>query len=125
MKKFLIAVGCGTALGLFTTAQIAGPLVAQEAARTASVYEQLDLFGDIFERIRADYVEEVDPGADTGRNQRRHGFGGADRVFAPLPSRQSGGQRRAELIHQFQQKGGLVTHLVKKRRLSALVSNRG
>ena len=26
----------------------------------ASVYEQLDLFGDIFERIRAQYVEEVD-----------------------------------------------------------------
>ena len=28
--------------------------------RSSSVYEQLDLFGDIFERIRAQYVEEVD-----------------------------------------------------------------
>jgi carboxyl-terminal processing protease len=39
---------------------VAGPLVAQEATDTSSVYEQLDLFGDIFERIRAQYVEEVD-----------------------------------------------------------------
>jgi carboxyl-terminal processing protease len=40
--------------------QIAGPLVAQESSRQASVYEQLDLFGDIFERIRSQYVEEVE-----------------------------------------------------------------
>jgi carboxyl-terminal processing protease len=33
--------------------------LAQEAEKTTSVYEQLDLFGDIFERIRAQYVEEV------------------------------------------------------------------
>ena len=61
MKKFLMAAASGTILGLVTTSQIAGPLVAQEAERNASVYEQLDLFGDIFERIRAQYVEEVDP----------------------------------------------------------------
>ena len=42
------------------TTQVAGPLVAQEADRKSSVYEQLDLFGDIFERIRAQYVESVD-----------------------------------------------------------------
>jgi carboxyl-terminal processing protease len=35
-------------------------LLAQEAVKTSNVYEQLDLFGDIFERIRAQYVEEVD-----------------------------------------------------------------
>jgi hypothetical protein len=34
-----------------------GPLIAQEAEGDRSIYEQLDLFGDIFERIRADYVE--------------------------------------------------------------------
>jgi len=61
-KLFLAAVG-GAALGLLATTQIAGPLIAQEAAQTTSVYEQLDLFGDIFERIRADYVEEVDASA--------------------------------------------------------------
>ena len=50
----------GTVAGIVATTQIAGPLVAQESARNSTVYEQLDLFGDIFERIRAQYVEEVD-----------------------------------------------------------------
>ncbi len=60
MKKLLMAAAGGTILGLVATTQIAGPLIAQEATRSASVYEQLDLFGDIFERIRAQYVEEVE-----------------------------------------------------------------
>ncbi|NVJ94259.1 MAG: S41 family peptidase [Marivivens sp.] len=60
MKKFAIAAASGTILGLLATTQIAGPLIAQEADRNSTVYEQLDLFGDIFERIRAQYVEEVD-----------------------------------------------------------------
>lgn len=59
MKKMAIAAAGGVALGLVTTTQLAGPLVAQEANTKAEVYEQLDLFGDIFERIRAQYVEEV------------------------------------------------------------------
>jgi carboxyl-terminal processing protease len=50
----------GTLAGALITTQIAGPLIAQEADKTTSVYEQLDLFGDIFERIRAQYVEDVD-----------------------------------------------------------------
>jgi len=36
------------------------PLVAQTAGKDTSVYQQLDLFGDVFERIRAQYVEEAD-----------------------------------------------------------------
>lgn len=60
MKKFVMAVLGGGVAGVVATTQIAGPLVAQEANRNASVYEQLDLFGDIFERIRSQYVEEVD-----------------------------------------------------------------
>jgi carboxyl-terminal processing protease len=60
MNKTLLAALGGTALGLIATTQVAGPLIAQEAAREASVYQQLDLFGDIFERIRAEYVEEVE-----------------------------------------------------------------
>ncbi|MEM1066583.1 MAG: S41 family peptidase [Pseudomonadota bacterium] len=60
MKKFLLAAVGGTLAGVLITTQVAGPLVAQEAERKASVYEQLDLFGDIFERIRAQYVEQVD-----------------------------------------------------------------
>ena len=60
MKKFVMAALGGTVAGVIATTQIAGPLVAQETARSSSVYEQLDLFGDIFERIRAQYVEKVD-----------------------------------------------------------------
>jgi carboxyl-terminal processing protease len=60
MKRFLLASVTGVMLGAVVTTQVAGPLLAQEADRKASVYEQLDLFGDIFERIRAQYVEEVD-----------------------------------------------------------------
>ena len=62
MKKFVMAAVGGTLAGVVATTQIAGPLLAQEQGKTTNVYEQLDLFGDIFERIRAQYVEEVDPG---------------------------------------------------------------
>jgi carboxyl-terminal processing protease len=60
MKKFVMAALGGTLASVIVTTQIAGPLLAQESAQKSSVYEQLDLFGDIFERIRAQYVEEVD-----------------------------------------------------------------
>ncbi len=60
MKKFLMAAVAGTLGGIVVTTQVAAPLLAQEAAKTTNVYEQLDLFGDIFERIRSQYVEEVD-----------------------------------------------------------------
>ena len=60
MKKYVLAAVGGALASVLVTTQIAGPLIAQEADRKASVYEQLDLFGDIFERIRAQYVEDVD-----------------------------------------------------------------
>ena len=60
MKNFLMAATSGALAGIIVTTQVAGPLLAQEEASKASVYEQLDLFGDIFERIRSQYVEEVD-----------------------------------------------------------------
>ena len=62
MRRFVVAALGGTLAGILATTQIAGPLLAQDSADNASVYEQLDLFGDIFERIRSQYVEEVDEG---------------------------------------------------------------
>ncbi|MDF1620532.1 S41 family peptidase [Pseudothioclava nitratireducens] len=59
MKKFMMAAMGGTIAGALISAQVAAPLLAQEAMQSPPVYEQLDLFGDIFERIRAEYVEEV------------------------------------------------------------------
>jgi carboxyl-terminal processing protease len=60
MKKFAMAASGGILLGAIATTQIAGPLIAQEAQNNGSVYEQLDLFGDVFERIRSEYVEDAD-----------------------------------------------------------------
>ncbi len=60
MKQYLLAVAGGTIAGALLTTQIAGPLIAQEAGKNASVYEQLDLFGNVFDRVRADYVEQTD-----------------------------------------------------------------
>ncbi|MFN3936439.1 MAG: S41 family peptidase [Gemmobacter sp.] len=61
MRKFVLAALGGTVAGAVLATQVAGPLIAQEQIRNASVYQQLDLFGDIFERIRSQYVEEVEP----------------------------------------------------------------
>ena len=60
MKHYLIAGVGGVLAGALLTTQIAGPLVAQETGSNASVYEQLELFGNVFERVRADYVEAPD-----------------------------------------------------------------
>lgn len=60
MKKYMMAAIGGTLAGVLLTSQVAGPLIADEADRKKSTYEQLDLFGDIFERIRSQYVEPVD-----------------------------------------------------------------
>ncbi len=60
MKNYLIAGIGGTLAGILVTTQLAGPLIAQEAGKNASVYQELDLFGSVFERVRQDYVEKVD-----------------------------------------------------------------
>ncbi len=60
MKKILMATAAGLLSGAVVTTQVAAPLLAQGNDGSSSVYEQLDLFGDIFERVRAQYVEDVD-----------------------------------------------------------------
>ncbi len=60
MKHYLLAGAVGTLAGIAVATQFAGPLVAQESGKNASVYEQLDLFGNVFERVRSDYVEQAD-----------------------------------------------------------------
>ena len=51
-KKLVLAVIAALALTLPI-----GTLTAQE--KSSATYRQLNLFGDVFERVRADYVEEV------------------------------------------------------------------
>jgi carboxyl-terminal processing protease len=60
MRKLVMAALGGTLAGALAASQMAGPLMAQDAAPESNLFEQLDLFGDIFERIRGQYVEEVD-----------------------------------------------------------------
>jgi carboxyl-terminal processing protease len=61
-KNFLFLCGAlaGTCLTLLVTGPHSGHLVAaaRAAASTADVYSQLNLFGEVFERVRADYVEK-------------------------------------------------------------------
>jgi len=57
MRKFAFA-GIGVAVG-FVGAMSLFP-VAQGATNVLSAYRELDLFGDAFERVRANYVREVD-----------------------------------------------------------------
>ena len=59
MKKILIAVVVGGLVGIVVAPQMVGPLLARETER-AKTYQQLDVFGNIFDRIREKYVEDVD-----------------------------------------------------------------
>jgi len=60
MRNTIIALMAGTAIGV-SLPQIVATTQAQESSSSArETYEQLDLFGDIFERVRQNYVEEVD-----------------------------------------------------------------
>ncbi|MGM0586035.1 MAG: S41 family peptidase [Pseudomonadota bacterium] len=59
MKKLLAAALAGAFAGALVTAPFVAPLSAEEND-SRSTYEYLDLFGDIFERVRSGYVEEVD-----------------------------------------------------------------
>lgn len=60
MKRYVVAGIGGAVVGVLLATQLAGPLLAQERERASSVYEQLDLFGDVFDRIRTQYVDEVE-----------------------------------------------------------------
>lgn len=59
MNKLLAAALGGAVAGVLISAPLLGPLRAQENSARVT-YEYLDLFGDIFERVRSAYVEPVD-----------------------------------------------------------------
>jgi carboxyl-terminal processing protease len=58
-KKFIITTVFGLITGALITLEIAKPISADESTVSKSTYEHLSLFGDIFDRIREKYVEEV------------------------------------------------------------------
>ena len=55
MKKIWMAGVGGAVAGVVVSTQFAAPILAQEAENERTVYEQLDLFGDIFERDNFDW----------------------------------------------------------------------
>jgi len=61
-RTFLILLGAasGAALTLLAVQPRVEGLAATAKAATADTYRQLNLFGDVFERVRADYVEKPD-----------------------------------------------------------------
>src|ERR1700694_1078478 len=58
----LLSAATGAALTLLVTQPRAVFLGSTARAATADTYRQLNLFGDVFERVRSDYVEKPDDG---------------------------------------------------------------
>jgi carboxyl-terminal processing protease len=58
MRNTVMALMAGAAIGLAVPQMIPATLAQENSARTT--YEYLDLFGNIFERVRENYVEEID-----------------------------------------------------------------
>jgi carboxyl-terminal processing protease len=56
----LLSAATGAALTLFVTQPRAVLMGSSARAATADTYRQLNLFGDVFERVRSDYVEKPD-----------------------------------------------------------------
>jgi len=63
MIRRLSLVGAGVVIGVGVAAVVTNPLLFSSGVANAAapdIYRQLNLFGDVFERIRADYVESPD-----------------------------------------------------------------
>ena len=56
MRKIAFVILSGAVLGMSSVS----PATAQEPEAGLTIYENMDLFSDVFETIRRDYVEEVD-----------------------------------------------------------------
>src|SRR5947209_15900032 len=62
-KTSLILLGAAAGIGLTlitTQPRLVFDGARAQAAAAADTYRQLSLFGDVFERVRADYVEKPD-----------------------------------------------------------------
>ena len=62
MMRFSMAAAAAAMLGLLLVPMPASRAADQPAAKpdtSSDTYRQLDLFGEVFERVRADYVDEV------------------------------------------------------------------
>jgi carboxyl-terminal processing protease len=56
----LLSAAAGAAVTLFVTQPRSVLMGSSARAATSDTYRQLNLFGDVFERVRSDYVEKPD-----------------------------------------------------------------
>ena len=69
----LLGAAAGVAVTLVTTQpRLLLEGARAQAAAAADTYRQLSLFGDVFERVRADYVEKPDDGKLIEFGDQRH-----------------------------------------------------
>ena len=59
MRKFKVYAAALTVVLAVGAVSLSDRLFAQSSDDSSETYRQLDLFGEVFERIRAQYVEEV------------------------------------------------------------------
>src|ERR1700733_15097929 len=60
-SKFLLGAAAGACLTFLVSSPQGAQLIrAAKASAEAGTYSQLNLFGEVFERVRADYVEKPD-----------------------------------------------------------------
>jgi NAD-dependent dihydropyrimidine dehydrogenase PreA subunit len=59
MKRLGLIAAAAAAVFLFALHQDVGGAQAANSSNTADTYKQLNLFGDVFELVRSDYVDEV------------------------------------------------------------------
>src|SRR5256712_8565824 len=62
LPLILLGAAAGAALTFLATQPRIGVMGASARVAGADTYRQLNLFGDVFERVRADYVEKPDDG---------------------------------------------------------------
>ena len=59
MRNSILTLGCATAVGLAAGFVLAPATLTGAPASSGDTFRALKLFGDVFERVRGEYVEEV------------------------------------------------------------------
>ena len=81
-KTYLFFLSAITGAGLTLLATPPRTAVVSSSARAAyaDIYRQLNLFGEVFERMRADYVEKPEDSDLVGRFHGSNSYADQDRI---------------------------------------------
>ena len=75
VSLIVLSAAAGAALTLFVTQPRSMTMGSSARAATSDTYRQLNLFGDVFERVRTDYVEKPDDSKLVEFGDQRHAHG--------------------------------------------------